>query len=150
MPGAARSSKARSTGNSAQLITVGTGFVDFSRSASAANTRLHRGSGELRLGSIDFTVGSNNLSTTYSGVIQDGGDNGGTGASLTKTGTGTLTLSGINTYTGHDTQSGNFSVNGTIGAVNVLSGGTLGGIGTVGNTVVASGVQLLRATRSVH
>ncbi len=133
-----------STGNSAQLITVGTGFVDFSRSAAAANTAGSiSGSGELRLGSIDFTVGSNNLSTTYSGVIQDGGDNGGTGASLTKTGTGTLTLSGINTYTGGTTvNQGTLSVNGTIGAVNVLSGGTLGGIGTVGNTVVASGATI--------
>jgi outer membrane autotransporter protein len=133
-----------SSGNSAQLVTVGTGFVDFSRSASAANTAGSiEGSGELRLGAIDFTVGSNNLSTTYSGVIQDGGTNGGTGASLTKTGTGTLTLSGINTYTGDTTvNQGTLSVNGTIGDVDVMSGATLGGIGTVGNAVVASGATI--------
>lgn len=133
-----------STAASARLITIGTGFVDFSRSTAAANTAGSiEGSGELRLGSIDFTVGSNNLSTTYSGVIQDGGTNGGTGASLTKTGTGTLTLSGINTYTGGTTvNQGTLSVNGTIGAVDVMSGGTLGGIGTVGNTIVASGATI--------
>ncbi|MDR6634080.1 outer membrane autotransporter protein [Phyllobacterium sp. 1468] len=136
--------EATSTGDNAQLVTIGTGFVDFSRSAIAANRAGSiSGSGELRLGSIDFTVGSNNLSTTYSGVIQDGGTNGGTGASLTKTGTGTLTLSGINTYTGGTTvNQGTLSVNGTIGAVNVLSGATLGGIGTVGNTVVVSGATI--------
>jgi hypothetical protein len=43
-------------------------------------------------------VGSNNLSKTLSGVIQDGGFNGGTGGSLTKIGTGTLSLTNSNTY----------------------------------------------------
>jgi autotransporter-associated beta strand protein len=33
-------------------------------------------------------------------VIQDGGQNGGTGGSLTKIGPGTLILTGANTYTG--------------------------------------------------
>jgi outer membrane autotransporter protein len=133
-----------STAASAQLATIGTGFVDFSRSTAAANTAGSiEGSGELRLGSVDFTVGSNNLSTTYSGVIQDGGTDGGTDASLTKTGTGTLTLSGTNTYTGGTTvNQGTLSVNGTIGTVNVLNGATLGGIGTVGNTDVASGATI--------
>jgi hypothetical protein len=37
-------------------------------------------------------VGGNNLSTTFSGVLQDGGLGAGIGGSLTKTGTGTLTV----------------------------------------------------------
>ena len=48
------------------------------------------------LGVNNLTVGSNNLSTTFSGVIQDGG-------SLTKVGRGTLILTNANTYTGGTT-----------------------------------------------
>ena len=45
---------------------------------------------------IALTVGANNASTTYSGALLDGG----AGATLTKVGTGTLTLSGTNSYSG--------------------------------------------------
>jgi autotransporter-associated beta strand protein len=55
------------------------------------------GSGNVFLGSKNLSVGSNK---EFSGVIQDGGDGAGTGGSLTKLGSGALTLSGINTYTG--------------------------------------------------
>ena len=49
------------------------------------------GAGTYELGSKALTVGSNNLSTEVSGTIVDGGV-GGTGGSLIKVGTGTLTL----------------------------------------------------------
>ena len=45
---------------------------------------------------IALSIGNNNTSTTYSGIISGGG-------SLTKIGSGTLTLSGANTYTGNTT-----------------------------------------------
>src|SRR6202042_3382414 len=64
------------------------------------------GAGTYFLGSKQLTVGSNNLSTTVSGIIEDGGSSGGAGGSLVKVGTGTLTLTGVNPYTGGTTVSG--------------------------------------------
>ncbi len=52
------------------------------------------GAGDVILGAKALTTGGLNTSTEVSGVIS------GTGGSLVKVGTGTLTLSGANTYTG--------------------------------------------------
>ena len=97
-----------STGGNARFITNAGGTVDFSgTSGPAGDGRITAGSiggaGTYLLGSNQLTVGSNNLSTTLSGAIQDGGTFGGSGASLVKVGSGTLTLSGNNTYTGATT-----------------------------------------------
>src|SRR5262249_15084403 len=54
-------------------------------------------------GAATITVGHDNTSTTYSGILA----NGGTAAlNLAKTGTGTLTMTGVNTYTGDTTING--------------------------------------------
>jgi len=88
-------------------------------------------------------VGSDNLSTGFSGVIQDGDSlyHVGIGGSLTKIGTGTFNVTGSNTYTGGTTlRSGTLLVNNSIGsgtgtgAVQV-TGGTLGGTGTIAGAV---------------
>ena len=97
------------------------------------------GGGSVLLGANMLTIGSNNQSTTFSGVIEETG-------SLAKTGTGTLTLSGANTYTGGTTVSAGVlkaldrsgSATGS-GAVTV-NAGTLGGGGIIaGPTTIGTG-----------
>lgn len=77
------------------------------------------------------------LSTPFSGVAQDGGKAGGTGGSLTKIGTGDLTLAGNNAYTGATAvNAGKLIVDGSIASslhVTVAAGAALGGHGTVSN-----------------
>jgi autotransporter-associated beta strand protein len=145
--GGAVNFRASSSGGSARLIADAGGVFDFSALTSAGTTAgSFEGAGQFNLGAKTLTVGDNNLSTTVSGAIADGGGTGGTGGALVKTGTGTLTLSGINTYTGSTTVDGGvLAVNGSITAssgVTVNDGGTLTGTGTVGNTTVNSGGTL--------
>ena len=86
--------------------------------------------GNVTLGSATLTIGCDNTSTTYSGVIS------GTGL-ITKIGSGTLTLSGNNTYTGNTTISaGILSLGGSNRIANtsniILNGGTFNTGATVG------------------
>ena len=137
-----------STAGSAAIVNGAAGNVDFSFSIGPnGDNKLSAGSigggGTFNLGANELTVGGNNLSTNVTGVIRNGGLGGGTGAKLVKTGTGTMILSGINTYTGATTvNGGTLAVNGSILAssgVAVNAGGTLSGIGVVGNTLISGG-----------
>lgn len=124
-----------STGGTARIVLAGNGFLTIApHHAPGVTIGSLEGSGIVFLGNNNLTVGSRNNSTLFSGVIQDGG-------SLTKIGPGTLTLSGVNTYTGATTvNAGKLVVNGSImSAVTVNSGGTLGGSGTTGSVTVNSG-----------
>src|SRR6185436_9175757 len=86
-----------SGGGSARLIANTGGVFDFSTLASAGTAAGSiEGAGTFYLGSKTLTVGFNGLSTTVSGAIVDGGS----GGALVKTGAGTLTLAGTNSYTG--------------------------------------------------
>ena len=131
-----------STGGTARVEVFGNGTLDISQhNAPGVTTGSIEGSGLVFLGGVNLTVGTNNLSTTFSGVMQDGGFSGGTGGSLTKIGTGKLTLSGANTYTGVTTvNAGTLLVSNTAGsatgpgAVKVNSG-TLGGSGIITGAV---------------
>ncbi len=57
------------------------------------------------LGPVTLTVGNGGASSTYNGVLTDG-SGAGAGGSLIKAGTGSLTLGGINSYTGSTTING--------------------------------------------
>jgi autotransporter-associated beta strand protein len=140
------------TGGNARFITIGTGIVDFGGGTGPA------GDGRITAGSIEgsgfyyigggntLIVGGNNLSTEVSGVIGDfnpcGCGPAGSG-SLEKVGSGTLVLSGVNTYTGTTTVNGGIlRVDGDISQsslTTVNAGGALYGAGIVGNTVIATG-----------
>ncbi|MGJ4948844.1 autotransporter outer membrane beta-barrel domain-containing protein [Bradyrhizobium sp. HKCCYLS20291] len=90
------------TAGSAAIVNNAGGIVDFSASTGPAGDRhLSAGSiagaGNYILGANQLTVGGNGASTEVSGVIS------GAGGSLTKTGSGTLTLTGVNSYTGGTT-----------------------------------------------
>ena len=92
------------------------------------------GNGMVLLAGHTLSVGNNNLSTTFSGVMQESGG-------LTKAGTGTLTLNGANTYSGTTTvTAGTLRVNNSTGSgtgsgpVKVHTG-SLGGKGTIAGPV---------------
>ncbi len=95
--------------NSATAITVAGGAI-FDLNNFSDTVGSVAGAGSITLGSGTLTAGWDNTSTTFSGVISETG-------SLIKTGSGTLTLSGANSYTGTTTVNA-----GTLrsGAANVL------------------------------
>jgi autotransporter-associated beta strand protein len=131
-----------STGGTARVEVFGNGNLDISQhTASGLTTGSIEGDGLVFLGANELTVGANDLSTTFSGLIQDGGVSGGTGGSLAKTGRGKLSLTNANTYTGGTTitkgtllvRNMTGSATGT-GAVQV-NAGTLGGTGKITGAV---------------
>jgi autotransporter-associated beta strand protein len=119
------------------LLTMSSGTLNMANTnltvgALTGTTNITNSSGTA--GARTITIGSNNNSTTYSGVISNGTA---TSVSLTKNGTGTLTLSGNNSYTGTTTISA-----GTL-QLGAAGDGTNGPLGTVaGGTSVTSGATL--------
>jgi len=159
-----------STGGTARVEVFGNGNLDISdHNAPGVTTGSIEGSGLVFLGAFNLTVGGNNLSKTFSGKIQDGGLGGGSGGSLTKTGTGKLTLSKASTYTGGTTVSrgtllvtnrtGSATGTGTVqintgtlsgtgkitGAVTVGTGSSSGAIVLPGNSATAPGILTINS-----
>jgi autotransporter-associated beta strand protein len=138
--GMTRFSGASSGGNAHFVANAGGTFNTSGLSTSGTTAGSLEGAGSYDLGAKALTVGSNNLSTEVSGVVS------GVGGALEKIGTGALTLSGTNTYTGvTSVNGGTLAVNGSIASssgVTVNSGGTLAGNGTTGAVRIASGGTL--------
>src|SRR5262249_25221202 len=129
------------TGGNARFITTAGGAFDITSLSSGGMTAGSiEGAGTFSLGPNRLTVGSNNLLTEVSGVIR------GSGGSLVKVGTGTLTLSGTNSYTGATVVAGGtVSVTGDLSSSSgVLVGPTamLSGTGTVPGVLVAGGTLM--------
>ncbi|MEO6848804.1 MAG: autotransporter-associated beta strand repeat-containing protein, partial [Chthoniobacterales bacterium] len=117
-----------STGGIGSFTAASGGTFDISGHTGGLSVFSVEGSGTIALGANNLSVGGNNGSTGFQGVIQDAGASMGTGGSFTKTGTGTFTLSGANTYTGGTTISaGTLEIGGSAGAIvgNVANSGTL-------------------------
>ena len=131
-----------SFGGTSRIEVFGNGSLDVSSRDTMTKVTIGslEGDGFVFLGANTLRIGANNISTVFSGTAQDGGGVGtGTHGSLSKNGNGTLTLTGSNTYTGNTTlSSGGLVVNGTTGTatgIASVTGGTLGGKGTISGTV---------------
>jgi autotransporter-associated beta strand protein len=137
-----------SAGGTSRIKLFGNGFLELSsHHAPGLTVGSIEGDGDVLLGALNLAVGSNNLSTIFSGVIQDGGQNGGTGGSLSKIGNGKLTLNDASTYTGGTAiKKGMLLVKNTIGSatgtgVVQVNAGTLEGVGRIAGAVtVGTGV----------
>ena len=117
-------------GPSPGVVTVSTAAATFTIGSLAGTTPTGGIFGQLQLGNRDLVVGSNNQSTSFAGAIVTTG-------SLTKIGTGTLTLSGVATQSGatNITAGGLHLVNGSMfqtTSVLVGANATLSGTGTIG------------------
>jgi autotransporter-associated beta strand protein len=130
-PGAFLIFFASATGGSARLELLGNSSIDISAvgddgsGTNGITAGSIEGTGDFYLGGNTLTVGSNALDTVFSGVLHDGGEFGGSHASLTKIGSGSLLLTGDNTYTGSTTvQSGVF------GGTSLIKGSLTIGVGT--------------------
>jgi gliding motility-associated-like protein len=135
-------------------LTGGSSIGDGSAVSVASGATLTLGAGNETIGSLlgdgnvvlgsNLTTGGNNASTTFSGVIL------GIGNGITKTGSGTFTLSGSNAYTGSTTvNAGTLALSGAAAihdtsAVTVSNGATLSlnASETVGSLAGAGNVSL--------
>lgn len=115
----------------ARVEVFGNGTLDISDHKGMGVGSIE-GDGVVLLAANTLTVGSNGMSTIFSGIIKEGGASGG---SLAKTGIGTLTLNGASTYTGGTTVSqGTLVLSNTSGVATgtgsvLVNAGTLGGSG---------------------
>jgi autotransporter-associated beta strand protein len=130
-------SGATALGSANGTLTVNGGLVDMNNnSLTVGNLTGTGGTIQGSSGTRTFTIGSGDFGGgNFQGVIADG--TGGTTA-LTKIGTGTITLSGSNSYTGATTISGGtLAVNGSLASSSLVVNGRLGGSGVLTNATLS-------------
>ena len=124
--------------NASQLI------IDDATHIGAVTVGSIEGNGTVYIGKSGMVEGSNNLSTTFTGIIDDGIYNG----SLTKVGSGILTLTGAGTYDGGTTISAGMLVidtGGQMGTGIVINNGWLDYVhsGTTGGLSIINNLNMI-------
>ena len=121
----------------------------------AAGTTLSGRGGSSNNGPTTHDIGANGLSTTFDGLIQDGSGGSSASTAIIKEGSGILTLSGANTYTGTTTVSngvlaltGSGSIGGTKNIV-IVSGVAIDASGRGDTTLALGSTQTLRGNGTV-
>jgi len=128
---------------------VNDGVFDISRAWAPVSIKDLGGTGQVNLGGQNLTI--TNGSSTFSGIIADGGEYNVTGGSVTVAG-GTQTFAGTNAYTGGTVVSGGtLNLTGSlIGGMTVMQGGTFNNVGTLdslgGAGFLNQGVTINRGT----
>ena len=127
-----------SSGGLARVELFGVGQLDISaHNLPGVTIGSIEGSGTVLLGANNLSVGGNDRSTIFSGLLEDGGS----GGSLTKLGAGTLTLTQPNSYGGGTVVSGGIlSVKSRAGSATgsgpvQVAAATLGGKGEIDGAV---------------
>ena len=111
------------------------------------------GAGGEGTGTITWRIGSNNMSSVFNGTINEVQfKNSGAHTSIVKAGSGSLTLTHANSYSGNTVVDGgtllvnnsNGSATGS-GSVIINKGGTLGGEGTISGNVIVNNSGVIAA-----
>lgn len=117
--------------DTATVINQAGGVVDISTTYTGTSIGSLSGAGNVLLGARQLTLGNLNRNENIGGIIADGGHTPGAGGQLIKTGTGALTLSGANSYTGT-----------TKVAIGTLAAGAVNSLSAASAHAVVSGATL--------
>ncbi|MCA1745076.1 MAG: autotransporter-associated beta strand repeat-containing protein [Bacteroidales bacterium] len=124
------------------FVHIGSSIVAYNTNGKALKFGALTGTGSLT-GGHNYEIGARNEDSEFNGLIA--------GGSITKVGTGKLTLTGNNTYTGTTlVRAGELELTNTSGsatgsgAISVLSGGQLSGTGTIAGAVYIESGGALR------